>query len=356
MSAARDRTLTFAEAVNEALAQSLDHDPSVYVIGLGVPDPKGVFGTTAGLSTAFGEDRVFDMPVAENAVTGIVLGSAIDGMRPVMTHQRVDFALHSLEQLVNQAAKWHYMFDGRMRAPLVVRMIVGRGWGQGPQHSQSLHGWLAHIPGLKVVMPALPADAKALLIAAIQDDNPVIFIEHRWLYGISGPVPDTYDVGTLGAPRIVRPGTDITIAASSYMTIEALRASSLLARSEIDAEVIDVHTLSPLDDGPILDSVRRTGRLLVADCGWTHCGFGAEVTARVSEKAYGGLKGAPRRIAMPDWPTPTSPALTADFYPGVREIMTATAAMLDLPASRLVFPEPGNIPHDVPDTSFAGPF
>ncbi len=356
MSPASVRNLTFAEAINEALAQSLAHDPSVYVIGLGAPDPKGVFGTTAGLQETYGPARVFDMPIAENAVTGIVLGSAIDGMRPVMTHQRVDFALHSLEQLVNQAAKWHYMFDGRMRAPLVVRMIVGRGWGQGPQHSQSLHSWLAHVPGLKVVMPALPADAKGLLIAAIQDDSPVVFIEHRWLYGISGPVPEAYSPQKLGVPRVVRSGKDITIAASSYMTIEALRASALMERSAINAEVIDIHTLNPLDDGPILDSVRRTGHLLVADCGWMQCGYAAEIMARVSEKAHASLRAAPRRIALPDWPTPTSPALTRDFYPGVREIMTATASILGVPASRLVPFEPGNIPHDVPDTSFAGPF
>jgi len=257
---------------------------------------------------------------------------------------------------VNQAAKWHYMFDGRMRAPLVVRMIVGRGWGQGPQHSQSLHGWLAHIPGLKVVMPALPADAKSLLIAAIRDDNPVVFIEHRWLHGIAGPVPEDYVVRPLGAPRIARSGKDITIAASGYMTVEALRASALLERSAIDAEVVDVHTLNPLDDTPVLDSVRRTGHLLVTDGGWTHCGFAAEITARVTEKAYGALRAAPRRVAMPDWPTPTSPALTDGFYPGVRDIMTGAAAVLDVPASRLVMPEPGNTPHDVPDTSFAGPF
>lgn len=356
MKADRDRQLSFADAINEGLALALTHDPSVYVIGLGAPDPKGVFGTTTGLQSKFGETRVFDMPIAENAVTGIVLGSAIDGMRPVMTHQRVDFALHSLEQLVNQAAKWHYMFDGRMRAPLVIRMIVGRGWGQGPQHSQSLHSWLAHVPGLKVVMPALPADAKELLIAAIQDDNPVVFIEHRWLYGVAGPVPEGYGARTLGPPRIVRRGKDITIAASSYMTIEALRASVLLERSDIDAEIVDVHTLNPLDDGPIIESVRKTGRLLVADCGWTHCGYAAEITARVTEKAYRSLRAAPRRIALPDCPTPTSPALTKDFYPGVREIVTAAAEILDVPMSRIAAFEPSNIPHDVPDSSFAGPF
>jgi pyruvate dehydrogenase E1 component beta subunit len=350
------RQLTFAEAVNEGLAAALEQDPSVYVIGLGVPDPKGIFGTTTGLQARFGEKRVFDMPIAENAVTGIVLGSAIDGMRPVMTHQRIDFALHALEQIVNQAAKWHYMFDGRMRAPMVIRMIVGRGWGQGPQHSQSLHGWFSHIPGLKVVMPALPADAKELLIAAIQDDNPVIFIEHRWLYGIRGPVPAGYTGGALGGPRVVRPGDSITIVASGYMTVESLRAADLLATCGIDAEVIDIQMLNPLDDAPIIESVRRTGRLLVADCGWTHCGYAGEIAARATEKAYDALSAAPRRVALPDCPTPTSPALTEDWYPVATDIAAAAAEILEVPRSKLPAADAAGVPHDIPDTRFTGPF
>jgi len=184
-----NREIKFYEALNEALDQCMAAEPSVYVMGLGVPDPKGIFGSTLGLQDRYGPGRVMDMPVAENGMTGVAIGSALAGMRPVMTHQRIDFALLALEQLVNQAANWHYMFAGKMKIPLVIRMIVGRGWGQGPQHSQNLHTWFAHVPGLKVVMPATPYDAKGLLISSIEDDNPVIFIEHRWLYNITGFVP-----------------------------------------------------------------------------------------------------------------------------------------------------------------------
>ncbi len=350
------RQLTFAAAIREALSIAMSRDPSVYVIGLGAPDPKGIFGTTADLEKDYGSDRVLDMPVSENAATGLVLGSAIDGLRPVMTHQRIDFALHAMEQLVNQAAKWHYMFDGKMRAPIVIRMLVGRGWGQGPQHSQSLHNWFAHVPGLKVVMPALPADAKGLLLAAIADDNPVIFIEHRWLYGVSGPVPEGHFVSTIGPARVVREGHDITIAASSFMTLEALRASAILEDGGISAEVIDIQTLNPLDPESIFTSVGKTGHLVVADCGWSHCGFAGEIVARVAETVHGALRSPPRRISLPDYPTPTSPALTKGFYPDVGRIVTEVADTLALPVTRFNLPAGDAVPHDVPDNNFAGPF
>ncbi|MFQ5482693.1 MAG: dehydrogenase E1 component subunit alpha/beta, partial [Nitrospinaceae bacterium] len=184
------REITFSQALHEAADHCLAEDPSVYVLGLGVPDPKGVFGTTAGLQEKYGPDRVMDMPVSENAMTGVAIGSAMTGMRPIMTHQRIDFMLLSLDQVINNAAKWHYMFGGQLKAPLVIRLLVGRGWGQGPQHSQSLQALFAHIPGLKVVCPFSPHDAKGLLIAAVRDPNPVIFIEHRWLHGLYGPVPE----------------------------------------------------------------------------------------------------------------------------------------------------------------------
>src|SRR5579885_455110 len=207
------REITFAEALNEAMAVCLEADPTVYLMGLGVPDPKGVFGTTLGLQEKFGVRRVMDMPTSENAMTGVAVGSALLG----------------LDQIVNQAAKWHYMFGGKTKLPLIIRMIVGRGWGQGPQHSQSLQAWFAHIPGLKVVMPATPYDAKGLLIGGIEDDNPVIFLEHRWLHGIKGAVPKGHYAVPLGRARIARPGRDVTIVASSYMTLEALRAADMLA-------------------------------------------------------------------------------------------------------------------------------
>src|ERR1700722_14260768 len=181
--------LTLSQAILQATDQLMQIDSSVYVMGLGVPDPKGIFGTTTGLEKKYGSDRVLDMPTSENGMTGIAIGSALLGLRPIMTHQRVDFFLLALDQLINNAAKWHYMFGGQMNVPLVIRLIIGRGWGQGPQHSQSLQSIFSHIPGLKVVMPSNPYDAKGLLLSAIDDENPVVYLEHRWLHGIFGEVP-----------------------------------------------------------------------------------------------------------------------------------------------------------------------
>ena len=349
------RELKYFQAIHEATDLCMAADPSVYVIGLGATDPKGVFGTTLGLEQKYGSGRVMDMPCAENGMTGVVLGSALAGMRPIMVHQRIDFALLGMEQIVNQAAKWHSMFGGRKSAPLVIRLLVGRGWGQGPQHSQSLHAWFAHVPGLKVVLPSTPQDAKGLLISAVEDDNPVIFIEHRWLHNISGPVPDGMYRVPIGEARVLRRGDDITIVALSHMALEAHRAAQTLAREGIEAEVVDPRSIRPFDEATVLESVRRTGRLLVADTSWRHAGFAAEVVARVAEELGSRLKCRPRRIGLPECPTPTSPALASEFYPTSADIVCAACEMVQgrswQPAVRLA-------PHqlDVPDPSFTGPF
>lgn len=350
------RGLKFFQAVNEAIDLCMAKDPTVYIMGLGVPDPKGVFGTTLGLQQKYGSMRVMDMPTSENGMTGVAIGSALAGMRPIMTHQRIDFAVLAMEQIVNQAANWHYMFGRQMSVPLVIRMIIGRGWGQGPQHSQSLQAWFAHVPGLKVVMPTTPYDAKGLLIASIEDNNPVIFIEHRWLFNIMGHVPEGRYCVPLGQARVVREGNDVTIAATSYMTLEALRAAEMLAADGVRAEVIDIRTLKPLDESLILESVRKTGRLIVADSGWKTGGFGAEVVARMAEEALGDMKSAPRRVALPDCPTPTSRALTKHYYPRAAHIRIIARQVLGLaPADEeLQLDEP--IPLDVPEKSFIGPF
>jgi len=350
------RTLKFFEALREAQDLCMAKDRSVYVAGLGVPDPKGIFGTTLGLKEKYGSQRVLDMPLSENAMTGVATGSALVGMRPIITHQRLDFAILAMEQIVNQAAKWHYMFGGKGRVPLVIRMIIGRGWGQGPQHSQSLQSWFAHVPGLRVVMPTTAHDAKGLLISSIEDDNPVVFLEHRWLYGIADEVPEGLYRVPLGKARVVRPGTDVTLVATSYMMLEALRAAEVLRDSGINAEVIDLRSLRPLDEDTILTSVRKTGRLVVADTGWKLFGASGEIVALVAEKAFRDLKSTPARVALPDLPTPTSPALSDHFYPRSGEIAAAALAMFGRECPRSLFDAPKGRRLDQPDSSFTGPF
>ncbi|MEW5984299.1 MAG: transketolase C-terminal domain-containing protein [Acidobacteriota bacterium] len=347
------RQLKYLQAIREATDLCMEADARVQIMGLGVPDPKGIFGTTLGLQAKYGSERVSDLPTSENAMAGVAIGCALAGMRPIVTHHRLDFALLAMEPLINQAAKWHYMFGGRARVPLVVRMLVGRGWGQGPQHSQSLQAWFAHVPGLKVVMATTPYDVKGLLIASIEDDNPVVFIEHRWLYNLSGAVPEGLYRVPIGRARVMREGSDLTIVATSYMAVEALRAAAWLGDHGIGVEVVDVRSLRPWDDTTILDSVARTRRVIVTDTGWATVGFSAEVVARIAEQGIP-LATPPRRVCLPDCPTPTSPALAAHYYPRAIDLVRVASRMLDV-----ALPEWRDIPlaHlDVPDPSFTGPF
>ena len=350
------RSLTYAQAINGALAQAMEMDESVICYGLGVPDPKGVFGTTLGLQERFGEVRVFDMPASENAMTGVAIGASLNGIRPVMTHQRVDFFLLALDQLVNNAAKWHYMFGGQTSVPITIRLIIGRGWGQGPTHSQSLQAWFAHIPGLKVVMPATAADAKGLLISSIFDDNPVIFLEHRWLHNLKGDVPENDFRIPIGKAQQLRTGKDISIISSSYMTIEALHAVEFLENKGITCDLIDLRSVKPIDWELIFDSVRRTGRLLVLDTGAFTGGIAGEIIAWVSTECFDSLIQAPQRIALPDFPTPTSPALTKGFYAGAIEIVNMVGNMLGKKFDLTILKEQRKFPHDVPGDWFKGPF
>ncbi len=352
------RELKYFQAINEATDLCLGKDPSVYIMGLGVPDPKGIFGTTLGLQQKHGAKRVMDMPCSENAMTGIAIGSALVGMRPIMTHQRIDFALLAMEQIVNQAAKWHYMFGGQKCVPLVIRMIIGRGWGQGAQHSQSLETWFAHIPGLKVVMPTTPYDVKGLLISSVEDNNPVIFLEHRWLYNITGEVPEGVYRVPIGKARVAKTGTDITIATASYMTLESIRAADFLAKKGVSVEVIDMRTVRPLDEAAVLASVKKTGRLVAVDSSYATVGVSAEIAARVAEKAFQYLKSPIKRIGLPDCPGPTSPGLTQFFYPRASLIITTIEDILNIKLTQAdeEFETQDNVPHDVPDKFFTGPF
>lgn len=324
------RKISYCEALNEAMFQEMERDPTVFVYGLGVPDHKRIFGSTAGLLEKFGSERCFDTPLSEDAMTGFGLGAAINGMRPIHIHIRVDFLLLAMNQLANMVSSYNYTSAGKMKVPLVIRAIVGRGWGQGIQHSKSMYSVFAHIPGLKVILPTTPRDAKGLLISAIRDDNPVIFIEHRWLYWQENEVPKEPYTIPLGDANVLREGEDITVVATSWMNVEALKAAEILSKRGISIEIVDPRTIAPFNEKLIIKSVEKTGRCIVADNDWLNCGFSAEVAARVSEKCFGILKSPIYRIGFAPTPCPTVRHLENEFYPNAVNITRAIEKMLGL--------------------------
>ena len=329
------RTMTAMEAMNEALDLAMECDERVFAIGQGALPPLNLFGATRGLVEKYGTDRIIESPLAENGMTGVAVGAAMMGRRPVLFHIRADFALLTLEQLFNNASKTAFLTKRRRSVPLVVRLYVGRGWGQGPAHARSLESLFAMEPGLKVVMPSDPANAKGLLLAAIEDPNPVIFIEHRWLHYMEGPVPAGYHPEPLDGPRLRLEGTDVTIVATSWMLRESMRAAGALATAGVSCEVIDLAVLRPFCPEMILDSVRRTGRLVVADTGWRMFGMGSEILATVSERAFGSLVRAPVRVGQPDRPTPSALSLAAEHYPTALSVFDAAAALVDASPQRV---------------------
>ncbi|HUK60466.1 MAG TPA: transketolase C-terminal domain-containing protein [Stellaceae bacterium] len=322
------RSISYAAALYEATRQEMALDPSVFVFGLGVDDPKGMYGTTLDLHNEFGADRNFDTPLSEDAMTGVAVGAALAGMRPIHVHQRMDFLLLCMNQLVNIAAKSCYMFAGAVSVPIVVRAIIGRSWGQGAQHSQALHSYFMHVPGLKVVAPSTPHDAKGCLAAAIRDDNPVIFMEHRMLYHNTGIVPEEPFVVPFGRARVLTEGDDLTIVAVSHMVVEALRAKHLLEEVGIAAEVIDPVSLAPLDMATIAQSVARTGRVLVVDNGWTMCGASGEIIAQLVERLDDGRPFRAARMGYEPTPCPTTKPLENLFYPTATTIAERAYALV----------------------------
>ena len=349
------RQIKFSEAILEATDQCLASFDNSYLIGLGVPDPMGVFGTTKGLYKKYGKNKVMDMPLSENGMLGIVIGSSLVGMRPIMVHQRLDFFILALDQLINNASKWHYMFGSKQSVPIVIRLIVGKGWGQGPQHSQCLLSVFGHIPGIKVVLPSNAYDAKGLLISSLKDDDPVIFIEHRWLHNTISDVPnEMYDV-PIGKAKVLRKGKDITIIAVSYMVLEALKAADILKEKfDIEAEVVDLRTIKPIDKQTIIESAKKTKNVIVVDQGWKSYGFASEIMAIVIESCQCKIS----RVALPDVPTPTSWFLANHYYKEAQDIVEETLKMLNLGKIKINnFLKMDNlIPRDVPDKSFLGPF
>lgn len=321
--------MTYAEAIRSALTEEMRRDPSVFMLGEDIGIYGGAFAVTRGMIDEFGEERIRDTPISEMAIAGAAIGAALTGMRPVAEIQFSDFMALSMDQLVNQGAKIRYMFGGKARVPLVIRAPLGSGTGAAAQHSQSLEAWFAHVPGLKVVLPSTPADAKGLLIAAIRDDNPVVFLEHKLLYRQKGLVPVGEHSVPLGQTDVKRKGSDVTIVALSVMVSRALAAAERLHAEGIEAEVVDPRTLRPLDDAPIVASVRKTGRVLIVHEAVQTGGFGGEIAARiVDSEAFYYLDAPVRRLAGAETPIPYNPTLERAAVPQEDDIVQAARLLV----------------------------
>jgi pyruvate/2-oxoglutarate/acetoin dehydrogenase E1 component len=322
------RTLTYAQAIREAHAQLLARDSRVFVIGQGLWSPWYAGSSLENLDKEFGRDRIIDSPVSENAVTGLAVGAALAGMRPILFHPRMDFMVLGMDPLINQAANWSYLFGGQASVPLVARAVINRGGEQGAQHSQALHSFFLHVPGIKVVMPSTPADAKGLLIAAVEDPNPVLYIDDRWLYEETGEVAEEMFGVPLGSAEVRRAGSDVTLIGISYMAREAARAAVELEREGIRAEMIDLRSLKPWDRETVIASVRKTGRVVVADPGWRTGGASAEIAATIAQEAFHALLAPVERVALPDAPAPTCREEEAAYYPLAHDIVLAARRTL----------------------------
>ncbi|MGQ9572455.1 MAG: alpha-ketoacid dehydrogenase subunit beta [Dehalococcoidia bacterium] len=318
------RPIIYLMAINEALHEEMERDPTVFVAGEDVGQHPP-FGVTVGLLQKFGPQRVIDTPISESAILGLAVGAAAAGLRPVVEIMFMDFLFVAFDQVINQMAKMRYMFGGKAKLPIVVRGPVGGGYRLAAQHSQCMEAMLCHIPGLKVVMPATPYDAKGLFVSAIRDDNPVFFLEHKRLYTRSGDVPqEQYEI-PLGVADVKRPGSDVTIVATSYMVHEALQAAEELAQQGIEAEVVDPRTLLPLDMDTILASVRKTHRVVIVHEAVKFCGVGAEIAAQIAEAAFDTLKSPPLRVAAPFSPVPFSTPLENAYLPNAQKIVDAVS-------------------------------
>lgn len=322
------REITYGQAISEALCQGMEKDHDVFIFGLGVDDYKGIFNTTRDAFLKFGSSRVFDTPASENALTGIAIGAALNKKRPVLVHARNDFMFLALDQMINNAAKWKYTYAGKSVVPIVVRGIIGKGWGQGPTHSQSIQSVLAHFPGMIVAMPSNACDIKGIILQSLRSQSPVVILEHRSLYDIKMAVPQEYYTIPFGQARIVRPGEDVTVVATSWMVTQAQKAAEHLSKVGISLEIIDPITINPLDEKTIIQSVKKTGRLIVADTSWLRCSFASEVAAVAADKAFEFLKAPIKRITWPETPCPVSKPLEEAFYPDVEDIISATYDVL----------------------------
>lgn len=323
------RRYNYGTALLAAFEYLMERYPEVFVIGQGLWSPWYVGNSMTDLDKKFGVDRVIDTPVSESACTGIAVGAALAGLKPIVVHPRMDFMLYAMDAIVNQAAKWSHMTGGQAHPGLTIRSIINRGGEQGAQHSQALHAWFAHVPGLRVVMPATVADARDLLIASVLCPDPVVFIDDRWLYDLEDDLPPVVEqnLSTLG-PKILMSGDDLTIVACGYSTRLARDVAEKLKAQGASAELIDLRILNPFDPELIVQSVSRTGRLLVVDGGWSTCGMAGEVIASVTERLpINTLKSSPIRVTLPDAPAPTARIMEKAYYPS-RDLVMAKAQVL----------------------------
>lgn len=322
------KNITYAEAINEAMSQSMKIDSKVITMGQLIDYKSGIFGTTSGLVEKFGSERVKDFPVAESLMTSAAIGATIAGIKVVLVHIRIDFLLYSLDAITNWLSLWRFKSNNKSRAPVVIRAIVGRGWGQGPQHSKSFHAWFANLPGINVAMPSTAFDAKGLLLESIFGENPCIILEHRSLFNLKDNVPSEPYRVKYGKAVVRRKGRDISIVAIGCMLLDCLKVAKILGQENISVEIIDPRTLSPIDRSTIINSVKKTGRLIVVDPGWVSYGASAEIITTVIESPDVKMKSKPIRVALPDSHTPMSQSLEDEYYINKKKILSAVRKSL----------------------------
>jgi pyruvate dehydrogenase E1 component beta subunit len=324
-----NRKLSYSLALNEALKQIMEIDDSVFIMGQGVKSPWYVGNTCKDLIRLFGENRVIDTPISENAMTGAAVGAALAGMKAIIMHPRIDFSLYAFDPIINQAANWSYMNGGRASVPVVFWLVVNRAGEQAAQHSQALHSLFAHIPGLKVIAPSNAYDVKGLLISAIRDPNPVVFIDDRWLYGKEDIVPEEIYEIPIGSGAVRKDGRDVTLVSSSFLTYESSLATAILEKDGISIELIDLWSIKPLDFSLIIKSVKKTKRLVIVDGSWKTNSIASEISAVINETLFGDLKAPVTRLNLPDAPAPASRTLESEYYITKEKIVSAVKGILN---------------------------
>ena len=343
----------FSEVVNLTLKEIMKSNSKTVLFGLGVDDPKGIFGTTKDLKEIFGKERVFDMPASENAMTGVAIGMSLNKMIPIMNHQRMDFFLLAMDQLINNAAKWKYMFGGQQKTPIIIRLIVGRGWGQGPTHSQNFQNMFASIPGLKIYIPSFPSTVRNILHAAVKSSDPVLIIEHRWLHYMSEKIDFKINPKKIDYIKKIKNGKDLTIVSSSYSTFEILKLYDDLKKSNITIDHLDINLLKPFNIDLLYNSVKKTGKLLILDNSvHKYCSFGGHLIAELVSRKKNIFKKEPINLNLPDVPSPTSYHLSKNFYYNSEDICKEIGKLLNktIKLTKNIYK------HDIPDPEFRGPF